>query len=273
MPFAILPPPVSPAGSHRECALAKKGKSVPSTPFSERERFGANDIVRGRPIYSADIPVSGMLHAMTVPASIALGTMTGLARDAAMAVPGVVRVLTPDDFPPPPEPSGGFPPPPTLTWEIAYRGQPVALVVAETIEAAREGAEMIRPTYMARDFVPFMYSDGAVREPVEDVIAGDAMRVLRTATTIIDQYYRSPVQHHNPMELLSTTAVWQDGHLTIYEGCQNTTGTRNAIAGALGIDPAIVVVKSAYIGGGFGQKGIALRQSAIVARRRCRSCC
>jgi xanthine dehydrogenase YagR molybdenum-binding subunit len=218
---------------------------MPSTSFNERARVGALDKVRGRPIYSADIPAKSMLHAMTVPAGIALGTMTALSTDAAMAVPGVVRVLTPDDFPPPPEQSEGFPPPPTLIWEIAYRGQPVALVLAETIEAAIQGAETIRPEYQAREFVPFMYSDGAVREPVEDVVAGDAMPVLRTATTIIDEYYRSPTQHQNPIELLSTTAVWQDGRLTIYEGCQNTTGTRNAIAGAL---------------------GIALRQSAIVAR-------
>ncbi|MFP5077988.1 xanthine dehydrogenase family protein molybdopterin-binding subunit [Rhizobium sp. YIM 134829] len=239
---------------------------MPSTPFKERPRIDALDKVRGKPIYAADIPAAGVLHAMTVPARIALGTMTALSTDTAMAVPGVVRVLTPNDFPPPPEQSEGFPPPPTLTWEIAYRGQPVALVLAETIEAAIEGAEAIRPEYSARDFVPFMDSDGAVREPVEDIIAGDAMSVLQTATTIIDQTYRSPPQHHNPIELLSTTAVWHDGQLTIFEGCQNTTGTRNAIAGALGIDPAVVVVKSPSIGGGFGQKGIALRQSAIVAR-------
>lgn len=239
---------------------------MPSSSFGDRARVGALEIVRGRPIYSADVPARGLLHAMTVPATIALGRMTALRTQAAMAVPGVVRVLTPDDFPPPPEESEGFPPPPTLTWEIAYLGQPIALVLAETLEAAIEGAEAVRSDYDAREFVPFMYSEGAVREPVEDVVAGDAMPVLQDATTTIDQYYRSPSQHQNPIELLSTTAIWDDGHLTIYEGCQNTAGTRSAIAGALGIDPSIVVVKSPYIGGGFGQKGIALRQSAIVAR-------
>jgi xanthine dehydrogenase YagR molybdenum-binding subunit len=239
---------------------------MPSTPFSERARVGALEKVRGRPIYSADIPAKGMLHAMTVPAGIVLGTVVALSTDSAMAVPGVVRVLTPADFAPAPQQSEGFPPPQTLTWEIAYRGQPVALVLAETIEAAIEGAEAIRPVYETRDFVPFMYSDGAVREPVEDVVAGEAMPALQAAATIIDQYYRSPTQHHNPIELLSTTAIWEDGRLTIYEGSHNTAGTRHAIAGALGIDPASVVVKCAFAGGGFGQKGIPLRQSAIVAR-------
>src|SRR5690349_1744022 len=108
---------------------------MPSAPFSERVRIDARHKVLGRPIYAADIPVSGLLHAMTVPAGVALGTMTELPVDAAMAVPGVVRVLTPDDFPSAPEASD-WPPPPTLTWDIAYRGQPVALVIAATVEAA-----------------------------------------------------------------------------------------------------------------------------------------
>ncbi len=111
-----------------------------------------------------------------------------------------------------------------------------------------------------------MESEGAQREPVEDTVAGDAMPAVERAATLIEQSYRSPTQHHNPIELLSTTAVWEGGRLTVYEGSQFTTGTRNAIAGALQIDPAIVHVVSAHIGGGFGQKGIPLRQSAIVAR-------
>lgn len=238
---------------------------MPATPFTERPRIDALEKVRGRPIYAADLPVQGMLFAITVPANVALGTMTVLPIEAALAVSGVVRVLTPDDFSAPPE-GGEFPPPPTLTWEIAYRGQPVALVVAETLEAATEGAEAIRPEFEARLFAPLMNSEGAVREPVEDAVAGDAMLALENAATVIDQYYESPTQHHNPIELLSTTAVWDAGRLTIYEGCQNTFGTKIAIAGALQIDPAIVDVKSEYIGGAFGQKGLPLRQSAIVAR-------
>lgn len=238
---------------------------MPSMPFNERARIDACEKVRGRPIYAADIPLPGLLHAMTVPAGIALGTMTALPVEAAMVVPGVVRVLTPDDFPTTAVASG-WPPPPTLTWEITYRGQPVALVIAETLEAAIQGAEAIRPRYRERPFAALMESEGAERELVEDTVTGDAMPAVEHAATLIDQSYRSPTQHHNPIELLSTTAVWEEGRLTIYEGSQFTTGTRNAIAGALQIDPAIIEVKSAHIGGGFGQKGIPLRQSAIVAR-------
>ncbi len=89
-------------------------------PFPDRPRFDAADKVRGATEYAADVAMPGMLYAMTVPATVALGRMTVLATDAAMAIPGVVRVLTPDDFPASPEPSGadGPPPPPaTLVTE------------------------------------------------------------------------------------------------------------------------------------------------------------
>lgn len=238
---------------------------MPSAPFSDRIRVDARDKVLGRPIYAADVPLDRMLHAMTVPARIALGRMTGLRTEAALAIPGVVAVLTPDHFEAPP-PVEGWPPPPTLTWEIAYLGQPVALVVAQTLEASIQGAEAIRADYAQEPFVAGMDSEGAEGEAEEDTVAGDAERAFERVVTSITQSYRSPTQHHNPIELLSTTAVWADGRLTVFEGSQFTTGTQNAIAGALGIDPALIAVKSPSIGGGFGQKGIPLRQSAIVAR-------
>lgn len=240
-----------------------------ASPFPDRPRIDAFDKVRGTTEYAADVPLPGMLHAMTVPARIAKGTMTALSSEAALRVPGVVRVLTPNDFPPPPEPAdedGPPPPPPTLINAIAYRGQPVALVVAETLEAAIEGAEAVRPAYEAAPFASMIDSEGASREPAEDTVAGDAPGAMAGAATTVEAVYVSPTQHHNPIELLATTAVWADGGLTIHECTQGASVTRAAVAGALRLDPTIIDVKSAYLGGGFGQKGTAQRQSALVAR-------
>lgn len=241
---------------------------MPSGPFEERPRSDAVHKVRGRPIYAADVPIDGLLYAMTVPAGIALGNMTALDARAAMAVPGVVRVLTPDDFPPPPEADGshGPSPPPTLTREISYRGQPIALVVAETLEAATQGAEAMRAEFEEGAFTATVEGEGVVREGVDDVTAGNTMPALDGAATVIDQTYTSPTQHHNPMELLSTTALWKGGRLTIYEGTQRASGMQHDIALALRLDPAVVEVRSGYVGGGFGQRGPTQRQSAIVAR-------
>lgn len=234
--------------------------------FPNRPRVDARDKVRGATLFPGDVPVRRALYAMTVPSRIAKGTMTALDASAAMRVPGVVRVLGPEDFPP--SVSENWPPtPPTLEWQIAYRGQPVALVVAETLEAAIEGAEAVQPTYKSEAFAAVMDSQGSSRDSADDLTFGNAEEALRGATVTIDASYSSPTQHHNPIELLATTAIWEDGRLTIHECTQDSAGTKGATARALRLDPAIVDVKSAYIGGGFGQKGgMGQRQTALIAQ-------
>ncbi len=239
------------------------------TPFADRARVDAVEKVLGKPIYGADIPLPGTLHAITVPARIAKGRMTALPIEPAMRVDGVVRVFTPYDFGSATAPSAGpyAPPPPMLTWDIAFCGQPVALVVAETLEAAIEAAEAVRPEFEEQRFsVLADGGDGVVRDVVEDVTVGETMAELARAAIVLDQTYTSPTQHHNTMELLSTTAVWAQGRLTVYEGTQRSSGVQHDLARSLGIDPALIEVKSAYVGGGFGQRGPTQRQTAIVAR-------
>ncbi|WP_121115353.1 xanthine dehydrogenase family protein molybdopterin-binding subunit [Croceibacterium ferulae] len=238
-------------------------------PFPDRPRVDAHEKVRGAAIYAADVALPGLLHAMLVPATIAKGRVTAVPVEAALQVPGVVRVLTATDFPPPVQPAGAGgppPPPPMITPEIAYRGQPFAIVLAETLEAAIEGAEAIRPDY-APDlaFTPLIDSPGHRREPVEPITAGDAADAMTRAVTRHSAEYVSPAQHHNPIEMLSTTAFWADGVLTVHEGTQSTSGTKGAVGRNLRLEPDQLVVKSPQIGGGFGQKGTPQRQSAIVA--------
>ena len=141
-------------------------------PFPDRKRVDAREKVTGTIRYAADVPLPGLLYAMTVPATVAKGRMTALLIDAALRVPGVVRVLTPEDFPPPapaPNPAVGSdggelaPPPPTLERRIAYRGQPVALVVAETLEAAIQGAEAVDATFTRENFSPLIGSEPEMR--------------------------------------------------------------------------------------------------------------
>ena len=237
--------------------------------FPDRARVDAHEKVIGKAPYAADVMIPGTLFAMMVPATIAKGRIAGLSTEAAMRVSGMTRIFTADDFspPPPPTPGGPPPPPPLIISEIAYRGQPVALVVAETLEAAIEGAEAIRPTYEeASSFSSRIDSAGAKQEPVKPVSAGDADAAMARAAARHKAEYISPAQHHNPMEMLSTTAVWTDGQLTIYEGTQGANGIKGNVARALGLDPAKIVVKSPQVGGGFGQKGAGQRQTAIVAK-------
>ena len=237
--------------------------------FPDRARVDARDKVLGATLYPGDVALDGMLYAMTVPSRVAKGVLTELDTLAARRVPGVVRVLTPMDFPPPPQvqANGPPPPPPTLERRIAYRGQPVALVVAETLEAAIEGAEAVRASYTTEPFTALIDGEGGARDPAEDIVFGDADAAFSKADVTVDSNYVSPTQHHNPIELLATTAVWKNGRLTIHECTQSSAGTRGATARALRLDPAQVDVIRATLGGGFGQKGgMGQRQTALVAQ-------
>ena len=238
-----------------------------ASPYPERARFDAREKVRGAAAYAADVRLEGMLYAMTVPAPAVRGRLIDLDIAPALEVPGVVRVLTAADFPHDVE-EGPFPGAarPTLRASVSYRGEPVALVVAETLEAAVEAAEAVRATVDAERFAVRVDQAGAVREEAEGMRAGNAAAALGAAATVIEAEYVSPTQHHNPIELLSTTAVWADGRLTIYEGSQNAGAVKSAVAQSLRLDPAIVDVKSPTVGGAFGQKGWTQRQTAIVAQ-------
>ncbi|WP_338665082.1 xanthine dehydrogenase family protein molybdopterin-binding subunit [Pararoseomonas sp. SCSIO 73927] len=237
-----------------------------ATPFTDRARVDALDKVRGRTAYAADIPLPRLLHAMTVPATIARGRMTEIGVEAALRVPGVVRVLTPADMPPPPAPAQGTePPPPMLVAEIAHRGQPVALVLAETLEAAIEGAEAVRADYAAAPFTVSFDDPGAVRTDGEAPTFGDADAALAGAAVRLEAVYVTAANHHNPMELLSTIASWSAGRLTIHEGTQNASRIKHDVARLLRVEPADVDVLSPHVGGGFGQRGEVPRHTAVVA--------
>jgi xanthine dehydrogenase YagR molybdenum-binding subunit len=236
-------------------------------PFPDRPRVDAREKVMGAATYGADFAIPDMLYAMQVPATIARGQVTAVPVAAAMRVPGVVRVLTATDFPPPALAIAGAPPPPSMiVADIVYRGQPVALVVADTLEAAIEGAEAIRPVYAKAEFAAVIDSPGAVNEAGKTVAAGNAAAAMARATTRHKADYVSPAQHHNPMELLSTTAHWKNGVLTVYEGTQSSNLVKGALMRNLRLTPEQVVVKSPQIGGGFGQKGSVQSQTSLVAR-------
>ena len=243
-------------------------------PNPDRPRIDARDKVLGKALFAADREVPGLLHAMTVPAAIAKGTIEAIDAAAAARVPGVVRVFTWRDFAdiretPATRGGGGEVPgyQPMKRPAIRHRGEPVALVVAETLEAAIEGAEAVRIRYRPTDFTGWHDRPGAEREPVQtDRSAGDAPRALAAAARSIDVTYDHPQQHHNPIEMISTTAAFVDGKIVVMEGTQNAAAFKFGLAGMLGQDPAMLEASSPYVGGGFGQKNQLQEQTALVVR-------
>jgi xanthine dehydrogenase YagR molybdenum-binding subunit len=221
--------------------------------FSEIARVDARDKVLGRALYGADVKLPRMLYAMLVPSTIAKGKISSLDLAPAKGTPGVVLVLGIGDFPP-------------LRAEIAYRGQPIALVVAETVEAAIEGAEAVRAVYETAQYIPLMTSPGAKRVDADGFDAGDVDTAFQNAAHVVEGIFETPTQHHNAMELFGTVADWADGRLTVYEGCQNAGAVKGALMSAFELSPEQVVVRSEQVGGGFGQKSPPKAQTALVAQ-------
>ena len=133
---------------------------------------------------------------------------------------------------------------PMLSPAIAYRGQPIALVAADTLEAAIEAAALVKATYAAGAFQrdarcapgaeTVNQADTPLKNFVPEIIAGDADKAFAEAPVKIDARFNCPPQHQNPIELIATVAEWKDGKLTIHEGTQNAEAIRHGLAAALG---------------------------------------
>jgi xanthine dehydrogenase YagR molybdenum-binding subunit len=242
---------------------------------ADRPRIDAYEKVLGRALYAADQSVPGLLHGMTVPAVIAKGRIEAIDTAAAQAVAGVVRIFTYEDFSQiktTPAARGAYGRPgkghqPMTAPQIRHRGEPVALVIAETLEAAIEGAEAVKVRYVEEAFSAQMEDSLATGEPdaVEELSSGDAEAAFAAASHRIDVEYLHPQQHHNPIELISTTAAFEDGKLRIYEGTQSAAAFTGGLAGMMGMEPQALRGVSPYTGGGFGQKNGIQEQSVLVA--------
>lgn len=243
------------------------------TTYADRPRSDAREKVLGTARFAADHSAQGLAHAMTVPSRIVRGRLLAIDTEAAWARPGVLAVLTWRDFAGIRSPGfllgGGFAfqgHQPMLSDRLVHRGEPIALVVAETLEIAIEAAALVRPRYEAEPFAAGMADAGAeALDPQPAQTAGDAAAALATSAFRIAAEYSSPVQFQNPMELVATVAEWRGGMLTIREGTQNSGAIKFGLAVAFGLDPDRVRVESEYLGGGFGQKNSMQSQTVLVA--------
>lgn len=251
--------------------------------FADRPRIDAIDKVRGAAIYASDDSRPEMLHATLAVATVAKGTIRTIDRRAAEAMPGVRLVLTHRELADLPAAgfllSGGFASQGIQVMTspaIAYRGQPIALVVADTLEIAIQAAASIRATYdvqPARLSIDDPFPADVVAQEgstlpqamFADRRAGDADAAFAAAPVKIDERYTSPPQHPNPIELIATVAEWSNGVLRIKEGTQNSGAIRAGLSRQLGLPPERIEVISPQAGGAFGQKNAQQMQTVLAA--------
>lgn len=256
--------------------------------FSDIPRLDAREKVRGAPLFGTDDARPGLLHAALAISTIPRGRVLGIDTLEALATPGVCLVLTHEDRAHLQLPGflvGGYGVQnfqPLRSPDVAYRGQPIAVVVADSLEAATEAAALIRATYAEEAFCPTIDSPGAeifdqadtpLGKILTEPVTGDADAAFAAAPIKVDVRVTCPTQHQNPIELVATVAEWEGEKLIVHEGTQNTEGVRHGVARVLGIPATQVEVISPFVGGGFGQKNAFQMQTALaaVAARRVRA--
>ena len=240
------------------------------------------DKLRGRARYAADQKVERLLYGVYVPASIAAGTVAGIDGAKALAQRGVVRVLTVADMPRMkiasalPAASSFMP---MQSAEVRYQGQPVAIVLAETLEAAEHAAGLVNVRYTPSAFdapdmdgtrsppratlvdkkAPYLAGEEPEfrKDNVEEALAASARRLNAT--------YAQPSRHNNPMEPSATLAVWQGESLTLYDAVQHGYSVQTVVSQVFGIRPDQVRVVCPHTGGGFGAKGYVWPHQLLTA--------
>lgn len=217
--------------------------------------------VTGTAPYAYEHHFDHPLYLFPVQSEVARGRVTRIAASAAEALPGVVAVLTHANAPRLADTSDQ-----ELAvlqdGDVAFRGQYVAAVVAETLETARYAAGLVRVSYdeqshdvelsADRDdlYAPEIVNAGYPTDTEE----GDFDQELTTAAVRLDQTYTTPMEHHNPMEPHTTVALWEAGDLTLYESTQGPHWIRGTLAQVFGLDQNRVRIIAPYVGGGFGSK-------------------
>ncbi|MGE0004664.1 MAG: xanthine dehydrogenase family protein molybdopterin-binding subunit [Parvibaculaceae bacterium] len=235
--------------------------------------------VTGMAPYAADFPADGLAHGWLVTSAIARGRIAAIDTRKASAVPGVLHVMTHENRPSLGEfaffGAGGeaaTAKPPLGSDRIDHEGEIVALVVAESLETAREAADAVTVRYEEEQPAPGFDAPGVELVRAEgrvpqhkDPKAGDFDAAFREAEVKLDFVYRTPTQHHNPIELFSTTCRWDGATLIVHEPSQWVVGLQNGLARELGMDAGAIEVHSPYIGGAFGSKGSITPRTALVA--------
>jgi xanthine dehydrogenase YagR molybdenum-binding subunit len=221
--------------------------------------------VRGTATYAAETPVEHPAYAHPVQATIARGRVTAMDTAAAEALDGVLAVLTPftaERLPGTSDQEYAV----LQSPEVAFRGQLIGVVVAETSELAREVADGITVTYQEqphdselRTDRPDLYAPEQVNagHPT-DTSEGDVEAALRSAEVTVDHVYETQMLHNNPIEPHATTALWEPGAevpLTLWDSTQGVHPDRSAVCEVFGLAEEQVRVVCPYVGGGFGSKG------------------
>ncbi len=233
-------------------------------------RVDGNAKVTGAAKYAAEYDVQNLAHGWVVSSAAARGRITAIDAADALRLPGVLQVFTHENSPRPGQSDEAYSddvaPPgspfrPLYDDKIQYSAQPVALVVADTLELARHGASLVRVEYEHQAHITDLDEKigSAAEAPPGDLglpspdPRGDAAGTLSRAAVQLEAHYRTPAEHHNPMEPFAATVLRdENGKLLVYDKTQGVQNVQNYLCNVFGRSKNSLRVISPFVGGGFG---------------------
>ena len=234
--------------------------------------------VSGKATYAAEYTIDDLAYGFLVRAPFGRGRVKAIDAEAARRMPGVIDVVTDmDTFLQHSQQGGETDAPEQGVRDVHYFGEIVAIVLAESYEAARDAGERLVVDYeLAEGRFDFAAYLSEAEKPADGVTPahasqGDVDQGMAEAAVTIDVTYTTPSQNSAAMEPHASIACWSDeGALTLYGAYQMPASDRQQLADALGLPLAKVRIVAAYVGGGFGSKlGIAPESvaAALAAKK------
>ncbi|NIY95619.1 xanthine dehydrogenase family protein molybdopterin-binding subunit [Salipiger sp. HF18] len=246
--------------------LDETGQGIIGAPLDRPE---GPKKVSGRAAYAADGVPDNAAHGVLVRATISRGGITGIDTASVTEIPGLLGVFHGPRFIRNPAQGMAGEAPVQPGDEVHYHGQPIALVVAESFEAARDAAQQLVVSYDADANVDTDPAKTDALEKGDPETAGDFEAAFSKADVTLDRAYSTPPHAAAAMEPHAALAEWEGETLTLRGAQQMLKTNRLELADAVGIDPENVRILSPYIGGGFGSKlgiGPEAVSAALAAR-------
>ena len=244
-------------------------------------RTDVRDKVLGRGEYCDDLYLDGMAHASAVRSQYPRARVLDIDPSAALALPGVLAVLTADDVPH--NKVGHL----QQDWDVMIAkgditrcvGDAICLVVAENETVLKQAKELVKVDYEPLEPVrtiqearaadaPSLHPNGNLCQQ-RHVTRGDARAALAQSKYVVTQSYRTPFTEHAFLEPECAVAFpYKDG-VKVYTSDQGVYDTRKEISIMLGWEPERIVVENKLVGGGFGGKeDVSVQHLAVLAALR-----
>jgi xanthine dehydrogenase YagR molybdenum-binding subunit len=207
------------------------------------DRIDGSQKVTGTAPYAYEHHVEYPLYLYPLQSEIARGRVAGVDASAAEALPGVVIVITHENAPQLAD-TGDKELAILQSNEVAFRGQYIGAIIAETFEVARHAANLVEVSYAEgpheatlRPDHNDLYAPDQLNAGFQtDTEEGDVDGALSSAAVKLDETYTTPMEHNNPMEPHTTIAVWEGGDLTLYDSTQGVHTVRRAVARIFGLE-------------------------------------